>query len=155
MGSRRRIHTRDDLLEYLSIFVTRRCIVRALDHEVKLLGGFSAIPPSGKPGWIVRAYSPIGQSHYDVAVTISDGGTYKLWNLQVKVPWECWVGDGEETCLHSDIMIGDDPDMCVAMKQQAIETREELTQDVSERLTTNTTEKETGSEESVQETNKR
>jgi len=95
---------KNHLLSWLEKKCPRKGIVRALrDGTVEHLGGFSRIPPTSHPGWIVRVTSIHGKE-FIVAVI-----AYQLrYGIRVlsEVPWLCWAGD----CGGSpNLMNGDQP----------------------------------------------
>jgi hypothetical protein len=105
------IHTRDDLLNFLSSSVHRRSMHRALNEgNVEVLGGFSRIPPRDESGWCVRASSPDSYYWYEFGVTAGQGGIYRVWNLTPNggIPWKYYVG-WQPAYQYNVLMTGDDP----------------------------------------------
>ncbi len=83
----------------------RKSIVRALrDGTVEHLGGFSTIPPTSHPGWIVRVTS-VHDKEFIVAV-IAYQDRYGIRVLS-GVPWLNWIGDQDRK--DSSLVSGDDP----------------------------------------------
>ena len=82
----------------------RKGIVRALrDGTVEHLGGFSRIPPTSHPGWIVKVTSTHGKE-FIVAVI-----AYQLrYGIRVlgEVPWRYWYNAQPWTSL----LAGDNPE---------------------------------------------
>lgn len=108
------IHTRNDLLDFVTRAVKRRSIQRALSEgTVEVLGGFIRIPPLGLPGWCLRARSPITDDWYEIGITVEAGNIYRVWNLTPNggIPWGQWIGD-HVTDRGNILVEGDRPDMC-------------------------------------------
>jgi len=93
---------KNHILMWLEKNCSRKTIVRALatEGEIELLGGFSQIPPTSHPGWIVQITSVHGRTWY-VAV-IAYQNRYGIRILS-KVPWQNWIGG------KSELMNGDNP----------------------------------------------
>lgn len=109
-NDRIRLHTREDLLDFVGKRVTRRSIARALNEGVvEVLGGFQHIPPKGLPGWCLLAESPITKHKFKLAVTVEPSGEHRVWNLEKHgIPWPEWVG-GHGAYHGNPLMRGDDP----------------------------------------------
>ena len=96
-----RLNTRKQFLSWLTremACLNRRSISRALEDPstiTELLGGFSAIPPSGSPGWIVRVTSR-NRSVWNIAV-LAHKDRYGI-RLVKSVPWENWTGGKTQVC---------------------------------------------------------
>lgn len=122
-----RLRSRSDLLELIYDRAPSRGVCRAINAgRVTLLGGFSAIPPSGRPGWIVEWVSQNGARSL-VAVVTDDVRHDFVVAVCDKVPWTKWVGGSP---LHD----GDVPERMQANKELA----ERLgTTDVTERSNSN------------------
>ena len=97
--------TKNHLLMWLEKNCPRKSIVRALrDETVEHLGGFSKIPPTSHPGWIVRVTS-IHDKEFIVAV-IAYQSRYGIRVLS-EVPWRYWCGQQGE--VESSLINGDNP----------------------------------------------
>ena len=97
--------TKNHLLMWLEKNCPRKSIVRALrDGTVEHLGGFSTVPPTVHPGWIVRVTS-IHDKEWIVAV-IAYQNQYGIRVLN-EVPWLNWIGDQDRS--DSSLISGDDP----------------------------------------------
>ncbi len=84
---------------------SRKSIVRALrDGTVEHLGGFSRVPPTSHPGWIVRVTS-VHDREFIVAV-IAYQSRYGIRVLG-EVPWLNWAGTPGE--VQPGLMNGDNP----------------------------------------------
>ena len=107
--------TRDDILRWLISHCPRKAIVRSLlQDRAELLGGFNNIPPSGRPGWIVRVTS-IHNRKWIVAVVPCHGiPDYEIRILK-QVPWKNYVGNTREKSFYS----GDRPWLYRIMKERA------------------------------------
>jgi len=93
------IRTRNNLLEWLERNAPYPCIKRALlEGKVEVLGGFKQVPPSVRPGWIVKITSKFNRIWY-VAVKIQPQEKYKTYVLE-KVPWKFWIGDESNNPLY-------------------------------------------------------
>lgn len=110
-----RIDTRTQLINFICENISQYAIVRACHHpegKVQVLGGFSRIPPSCKPGWIVSITSIHGQT-WNIAVTPDDHHhVFKTWIVE-KIPWEYYAGrvDRGEYSIYD----GDNPEQaCLA-----------------------------------------
>lgn len=98
--------SRTHVILWLENNCPRPAIVRALyEGQVEFFGGFNPIPPTVRPGWIMRVTSAYGRIWY-VAVICYD----RRYGIRIlrDVPWDKWVG------LHSDppgtrLYSGDDP----------------------------------------------
>lgn len=115
-NQRVRLHTRDDLLDFVSTQVSRRAITRALaEGSVEVLGGFKRVPPTGLPGWCLRAKSPITDEWYELGVTVDQGGVHRVWNLKPNggIPWKDWVG-WKAAYQGDPLMEGDNRNLCIA-----------------------------------------
>ena len=94
--------SKDHLLMWLENNCPRKGIVRALrDGTAEHLGGFSTIPPTSQPGWIVRVTS-VHDREYIVAV-IAYQNRYGIRVLK-EVPWVYWDGgrDGDASFINGD-----------------------------------------------------
>lgn len=106
--------TREDLIEYLVAHSPRPAISRAIaeGRPIELLGGFSHIPPSNMPGWIIRIISRFGKKFY-AALRV-----HKIWKHELfvelleHVPWNYWDGDKSENELYK----GDRPELYRRLK---------------------------------------
>lgn len=83
---------KNDLLAWLTKHCPRQAIVRAIrEHGAECLGGFSCIPPTTRPGWIVRVRSSFNKK-WDVAVIPCDGKPDYEIRIIKSVPWRNWSG---------------------------------------------------------------
>lgn len=98
------IHFRnkDDLLNYLEQYTTGRT-KRFIESgkNVELIGGFSHISPTNKPGWIFRL-----KSNWYVGITI-ERKFYKT-----KPQWQYWDGDESDNPMYQ----GDRPKLYRRLK---------------------------------------
>lgn len=84
--------TDTDIIDWLKDNCPRRSIVRALEKgRVEYLGGFSPIPPSALPGWILKVASIYG-GKWIIAVLANDITHRYEIRIIKSVPWKNWVG---------------------------------------------------------------
>lgn len=108
--------TKNHLLMWLEKNCPRKSIVRALRNgTVEHLGGFSTIPPTSHPGWIIRVTS-VHDREYIVAVIAYQSRYgirvlsevpwihYGLPEYAVKVPGGLYNGDNPEAYQHHRLM---------------------------------------------------
>lgn len=109
------LQTRDDILRWLIRHCPRKAIVRSLlQDRAELLGGFNNIPPSGRPGWIVRVTS-VHKRKWFVAVIPCHGiPDYEIRILK-QVPWKNYAGNTREKSFYG----GDRPWLYRIMKEKA------------------------------------
>jgi hypothetical protein len=85
---------------------------RALsDGKVEWLGGFSHIPPSYGPGWIVRCISSKGFK-YDTAIVLRKLQRPAVYGV-VKIPWKYW----NESNSVNPLFCGHRPKLYLRIKQ--------------------------------------
>lgn len=95
--------------------VVRKCV---LYGQFELLGGFSKIPPSGRPGWCVRVRSRYGhrEREWNFAVLADEAhGRVSLAAIDV-VPWRYW--DGRVDRPEFSIYDGDRPREYARLKME-------------------------------------
>ena len=100
---------RQDLINLVAYGAPAPACRRAcLTGTVEVLGGFSEVPPSTSPGWIVRVTTKRGNVHL---VGISpDDIWHKYWVRAVDaVPWHLWEGSPCDPAVYS-IYSGDHPE---------------------------------------------
>lgn len=110
------IHFRNknDILAWLEKHCPRKAIVRSLSQDgAELLGGFDPIPPSGRPGWIVRVRSAYGKI-WLVAVIPNIKQTDCEIRILQKVPWANYVGCSDSGCIYG----GDKPWLYGSLKER-------------------------------------
>ena len=96
------IHFRNknDILVWLETHCPRKAIVRSLSQNgAELLGGFDPIPPSGRPGWIVRIRSAYGKVWLVAVIPNSRKTDYEIHILH-KVPWKHYIGCEDSGCIY-------------------------------------------------------
>ena len=82
--------SRTHIILWLENHCSRKAIVRALyEGQVEFFGGFNPIPPTTRPGWIMRITSAHGRTWY-VAVICYD----RRYGIRIlkDVPWDSWCG---------------------------------------------------------------
>jgi hypothetical protein len=86
------IRNKNDLFAILEELPPFPAIGGALDTgKAELLGGFERVPPSKKPGWIIRVTSRRG-SVWNVVITVHNSpARVTTWTTQ-RIPWEHWAG---------------------------------------------------------------
>lgn len=84
--------SKSDILHWLEKHCPRKAIVRSLNNA-ELLGGFDLIPPTTRPGWIVRVTSIFNEKRKWIVAVIprKDIPTCEIRILKY-VPWENWLG---------------------------------------------------------------
>ena len=118
--------TRDDILRWLTTHCPRKAIVRSLlQDRAELLGGFSNIPPSGRPGWIVRVTSlflstKIRTGEYShrkwiVAVIPCIGKPDYEIRILNRVPWKSYLNEPATNSIYG----GDRPWLYRILKEGA------------------------------------
>ena len=108
--------TRDHLMGWLERHCPRPAIVRALLHgSTELLGGFDRIPPSGRPGWIVRVRSQFGKVWLVAIVPNRTQTDYEI-RIPKEVPWKHWCGGP----IPNPIYKGDRPWLYETIKERAM-----------------------------------
>lgn len=93
----------------------RPAIVRALyEGQVEFFGGFSPIPPTTHPGWILRTTSAHGKIRY-VAIIVYQ----QRFGIRVlkDVPWGDWVGAFCNSGFRVQLYSGDDPEEYKKLKE--------------------------------------
>lgn len=79
------------IVSWLEKTCSRKAIVRALSEgQVEFFGGFSLIPPTTQPGWIIRVTSVYGKTWYVAVIAHRDH--YGIRILR-DVPWGNWIGE--------------------------------------------------------------
>jgi len=111
----KKIRSRESLINFILDSRISRSIHRAiLEGTVEYLGGFSHIPPSNDPGWILRCNSPITKKHWNVAVVARDASANYVVRIVPKLPWQWWVGD----CGNPQLYRGDRPDKYANLRRE-------------------------------------
>lgn len=106
--------TKNHLLMWLETNCPRKGIVRALrDGTVELLGGFSLIPPSKYPGWIVRVTSAHGKESIVAVIAYQNRCGIRVLKTLTWECWKHWIGGD------NDLYKGDNPNKCKFMKRCA------------------------------------
>ena len=108
--------TKDHIIGWLEKHCPRKSIVRAINEgTTELLGGFSQIPPSNKPGWIVRVKSKYNNV-WLVAISPNKRQTDYEIRIPKQVPWGSWLGSWPLTDgLHN----GDKPWLYQSLKERS------------------------------------
>ena len=105
-----RIRTKSDLIAWLEEYAPCRALQKALrEAKIELLGWFTLVPGSFKPGWVLEITS---KYHLKWIIAVSVGITSKL-NAYVidKIEWEnynpeCWQ-NSDPDCR--GLFAGDNP----------------------------------------------
>lgn len=113
-----RIQTRTELINFICDNITQRAIVRACHNgKIQVLGGFSKIPPSRRPGWIVSVTSVYGRTWLVVVMSDDHRHIFRT-GIVDSIPWEYYVGrtDRGEYSIYD----GDNPrQACLARNKNA------------------------------------
>lgn len=112
-----RINTRTELINYICDHISQSVVARACHAgTVQVLGGFSCVPPSTRPGWIVAVTSIHGRT-WNVAVTSDDHKhIFHVWVVN-SIPWEYYIGNAYQTGY--SIYCGDNPLQAIMAKSEA------------------------------------
>lgn len=110
---KRMIHfqSKDNVIDWLIDNCPRRSIVRALEKgKIEYLGGFSQIPPSALPGWILKVTSIYG-GKWNVVVLVNDKDHRYEIRIIKTVPWKNWLGVAfwDKNCFAHELLSGDHP----------------------------------------------
>ena len=107
---------------------SRKAITRALyEGQVEFFGGFNPIPPTTRPGWIMRITSAHDRTWY-VAVICYD----RRYGIRIlrDVPWGNWVGTYKwPVCYSNDnkfrqqLYSGDHPEEYLKLREMFNENR--------------------------------
>ena len=104
-----RIETRTQLIDFICENISSYAIGLACHHSegsVQVLGGFSRIHPTSKPGWIVVVTS-CHERTWIIAVTAHDHEhIFKTWIID-SIPWRYYVGQRGQATY--SIYNGDNP----------------------------------------------
>jgi hypothetical protein len=102
-------HSRQHLISWLQDNLSDRVLQNLLQGggELELLGGFSPLPGSSNPGWIVSLTSyQTGQAHYICIGVCQKTGKIRWWKTK-GVEWKNWDGNKTENPLYQ----GDNPEI--------------------------------------------
>ena len=104
-----RIRTRTELIEAICGSLGQRAITRACHAgTVEVAGGFSRIPPSPLPGWIVTITS-VHERTWMVALVPDDHRhTFHAMMIQ-EIPWKYYVGRDGPCAGEYSVYDGDNP----------------------------------------------
>jgi len=108
-------HNKQHLFQWLTDNLSDRVLQNLLQGggQAELLGGFSPLPGSTKPGWIVALTSYRTGKVYYVCVGVSEAGKAHWWRAK-GVQWENWDGGGAIKTLYR----GDDPEKYKRLKYE-------------------------------------
>lgn len=109
-----RIETRVQLIDFICENISRSAIKRACHHSkgsVRVMGGFSRIPPLSKPGWIVVITSVHGRT-WIVAVIPDDHRHVFFTRIIESIPWQYYICPSrhDQDTVEYSIYHGDNPD---------------------------------------------
>lgn len=91
------IRNKNDLLKILEENPPSPAISAALDTgKIELLGGFSEVPPSDNPAWVVVITSRRGTVWNVVLTYHTHPVRMSVWTVD-RIPWEHWVGKTDRT----------------------------------------------------------
>jgi len=93
---------------------SRACERSFITGEVVVLGGFSKIPPSTQPGWIILVKS-VNKTVWVVAVSVDEAQHRYRVGLLDRIPWEHWIGDRADGTIYR----GDIPRLAVTARDRA------------------------------------
>jgi hypothetical protein len=107
--------SKNDIIQWLERYCPRKAIVRSLlQNGAELLGGFNPVPPTTRPGWIVRVTSRHGRKWIVAIIPCEGTPDYEIRILK-KVPWGNWIGN----YYSENLMSGDRPQLYAALKERA------------------------------------
>lgn len=111
-----RIDTRTELVNYVRDNIPQRAIQRACHNGVvRVLGGFSLISPSTRPGWIISVTSVHGKTWF-VAVTSDDHHhVFRTWVVE-SIPWQFYIGRADRG--EYSIYDGDTPEQACRARER-------------------------------------
>ena len=113
----RPLQTKNDLIALVqSLLSPRYASTCRMFHEgtVENLGGFECIPPTDKPGWVLRVVSSFKKIHYLAAVV--DKFRHYVFLID-KPPWKYWEGDKSDNKLYQ----GDNPEEYKLLRDKELE----------------------------------
>lgn len=116
-------HDRTSLILWLGQALTDRSIKRALwEGKVRVLGGFSHIPPGTSPGWIVEVASGLTDYVWVLAIICNEHRReFPVSRLKPEdIPWKHYSGILNRGGY--SVYDGDDPGYCEEMKCQNQDT---------------------------------
>lgn len=116
------IRTRTDLILFAQAHCESNACKRAFTTgKVVVLGGFSSIPPSTNPGWILFITSIHGRTWIIGVVTDDIKHCYHV-RILYRIPWEKWVGSfAPKYGLRDWLRDGDNPSAAAYARRQARE----------------------------------
>lgn len=87
-----RFQSRTDLINYVEQHPPRQAILRAINEgSVRVLGGFTSIPPGLESGWIIEVTSKHDRI-WPVGVIVDDIKHRYIVRILDEVPWDMWAG---------------------------------------------------------------
>lgn len=100
--------SRAHIILWLEKNCPRKAITRALyEGEVEFMGGFSPVPPTSHPGWVLRVTSAHGRTWYTAVVAYQN--RYGIRILK-DIPWDKWVGENSwGDAFRPHLFSGDNP----------------------------------------------
>jgi len=107
--------SRTHIILWLENNCSRKAITRALyKGQVEFFGGFSPIPPTTHPGWIMRVTTAHGKTFY-VAVICYD----RRYGIRIlrDVPWDKWRGTDSRGMFGPLLYRGDDPEEYLKLRE--------------------------------------
>ena len=103
-----------ELILWLDGHAPSRTIRRAIwNGSLELLGGFSKIPPSNYPGWIIKLTTRYGKK-YLVAIICNYDKLKQYCMIIDSVPWELWDGKPGRKSIYE----GDNPEKYMRLKNE-------------------------------------
>jgi len=115
MSIHRRTHlrTRNELIQLLEQAINWVAVSRALLHRNEVLGAFSKIADKVDAfGWIVRAWSPLTNRQFIIAVCPGSKNEFHIQYLGT-IPWKYWIGDQQK----ARIWTGDNPEQYKLLRE--------------------------------------
>ena len=105
--------TKNHLLMWLEKNCPRNSLLRIMeDGTVEHLGGFSKIPPTSHPGWVVKLESRHGKIVLVAIIAYRDRYGIRILS---EIPWRYWCGDRNG---NRNLINGDSPYLYGAWKEE-------------------------------------
>lgn len=123
------IETRTQLIDFIVAHAPSGSVSRACyEGTVNVLGGFTEVPPSTRPGWIVVVTSRFGQMWYVAIQPNEDTRKFEVREIE-RVPWKNYIGRDDRGGY--SIYDGDDPMKSCSAQRRNQATNPDTTADTT------------------------